>query len=104
MKTHTKLTNLESTKKLIEFAEKNGCAIFTQEGTLNDFHIIVNTARIKVNNIKPRKYIICHYKFETSWSNTLWTTFTDDIHLVNQMAKHYGMNNFKITEEIYYDE
>lgn len=93
MRAYTKSTNLENTEGLLTFAGKHNCPIITEEGTLNDFHIIYNTARIKVNNIRPRKYIILYYKFQNAWSNTLWETHTDDFHLVKQFAKQYGCKN-----------
>lgn len=95
MKNYTKLTNLENTEGLLTFAEKHNCPIFTKEGTLNDFHIIYNTGRIKVNHIRPRKYIILYYKFQNCWSNTLWQTYTDNLKLIIQFATQYGYENIK---------
>lgn len=95
MRTYTKPTTLENTEDLLTFAGKHNCPIFTKEGTLNDFHIVYNTCRIKVNNIRPRKYIILYYKFQNAWSNTLWQTHTDDLRLVIQFARQYGYENIK---------
>lgn len=99
MKTYTTPTNLKNTENLLRFAAENNCPIITQKGTLNDFHIIYNTAGIEVNNIRPRKYIILYYKFQNSWNNNLWQTHTDDFNLVKQFAKQYSYENKEKLEE-----
>lgn len=100
MRTYTKQTNLDNTERLLQFAVNNNCEVITEEGRLNDFHIIFNTANIAVNKIMPRKYIICFYKFQNMYSNTLWQTHTDDINLVKKMAKDYRYKYYKDLEEI----
>lgn len=66
MRTYTKPTSLENTEGLLTFAGKHNYPIFTKEGTSNDFHIIYSKNTIKINNIRPRKYIILYYKFQNA--------------------------------------
>lgn len=97
MRDYTYQTDLDNLERLIKFATDKNFDIFTAEGTLNDFHIIYANQKIKVNNIFPRKYIICYYEFDTHWSNKLYVKLTDKFETVLKMAKSYGLN----TDELY---
>lgn len=102
MKTYTTSTTLKRTEKLLQFAANHNCPIITEEGALNDFHIVYNIARIKVNNIRPRNHIICFYKYQNEYSNTLWQTHTDDFNLVKQFANQYNCKDLEEIEEYNY--
>lgn len=92
MRDYTYRTDLGNLETLLNFARNKNFDIFTEEGSLNDFHVIYSNQKIKVDNIFPRKYIICYYVFETHWSNKLYVKFTDKFETVIKMAKNYGLN------------
>lgn len=90
MKDYTTKTNLKSIDNIVNYALEKKCLVVEEMGVLNDFYIIKNSANIRLNDIKPREYIICYYKYKNSCANDLYITVTDSIECVKRYAEKYG--------------
>lgn len=92
MKDYKRQVTLNQIEQLIKFAENNNYKIIEKQGTLNDFYVILSktdNGGIKINNIKPRKYTVVYYEFETAWSNKLYMLHTDNLDKVIELSEKY---------------
>lgn len=94
MKDYNSQINLKRTNDIINFAIENNFAVYTKEGGLNDFCIIDSEKYIKINNVRPRKFIILYYKFLNGWENTLHLKYTDNLNTAIEYAKNYECEEF----------
>lgn len=96
MKDYKRQVTLNQIEQLIKFATNNNYKIIEKQGTLNDFYVIFSKAEngntetgIKINNIKPRKYTVIYYEFETTQSNKLYMLHTDNLDKVIELSEKY---------------
>lgn len=90
MRTYKTEGDLASVNKLLELAEKLNCPIDSFEGSLLDNYIIYNTEKIKIGNVKGRKYIILAERYLNSWSSTTDVIMTDSIYTVNEYERMFN--------------
>lgn len=96
MKDYKRQVTLNQIEQLIKFATNNNYKIIEKQGTLNDFYVIFSKTEkgntetgIKINNIKPRKYTVIYYEFETTQSNKLYMLHTDNLNKVIELSEKY---------------
>lgn len=107
MKDYKRQVTLNQVDQLVKFAINHNYKIIEEQGTLNDFYVIFSKnineeihgkteTGIKINNIKPRKYIVIYYEFETSWSNKLYMLHTDNLEKVIELSEKFQCDIEKI--------
>ena len=92
--------DLSTVEKFVDYAAQEDYDIFTQEGSLNDFHIIYADKKFSGKNIKPRRYIIFYYEYKNTQSNRLYCLFTDNFQKVKSYANDVGLENIDLLYEL----